>query len=458
MEKYMNRKSLLRILLIFSFLTMIQNLTISVLAQDISDKEVDQIKKAKEIAEAKKAIAEAEKAEMAAKFPDKPDAEALVGGTTVKGEFIENRILGYCAMKTAAQKIVARINPTLGAIPIQRGLSFLPPGSTLVVYNEDDVKMLSRYTLLRNRLKILEDGYTQILLGKAAPPPAVVGAIPSIINTVMNFLTLLKTDIDLTGKEFDIDEKELVAEVFSRLQGRGYTLYYPKTIPLSLRICESPNYADCSPLLQQIVNVAVLNDRAKRARLADFLSSEEEKLRVLLEINFDVTMTELGLKEPPKPTPTPTPTSTPCPTPCPTSTPCPTPCPTSTPCSASSCSTTVNVTTAEKKDEKKDEGGGGGGKTFLSYIQAETLFNVMKDEKSYWIDLKVIKAGGNMRIKTNFITNFIYGARVNFSGGAIVYFNIFGKRGTSEVSEVIPIYEKYRKSSRINEKCGTVDD
>ena len=104
--------------------------------------------------------------------------------------------------------------------------------------------------------------------------------------------------------------------------------------------------------------------------------------------------------------------------------------------------------------EKESASGGGGDKTFFSYLQAEALYNQMKATNSYWIDLQVVKAGGNMRVKSNIITNFILGSRVNFSGGAVVYFNIFNNEGKSMISGTVPAYEKYLKSSRITDNCG----
>lgn len=423
----MNKKKLIKLLLVFSFLIVLQSHSINVSAQDVTDEDVEQIKKQKDIAEAKKAIAEAKKAEMDALFP-KPDADSLVGSTSVKGEFIENRILGYCAMKTAAEEIAERINPTPSSTPTPKRRSSLTQGSTLVVYNTDDVKMLSRYTLMMNRLKILENGYSGIIPFGSRSTTRIAG-IPLAINAALNYLSLLKTNIDLTGTEFNIDEQHLVAEVFGRLQGRGFTLYYPKTIALSLRVCQSTRLEDCSPLLQQIIKVSEFQEEAKNTM---GLPSDIVRRRELLDMTYEVTMKELGLFKAPPPAPPPTSSPTPCPN--------------------QTCSTTtVNVNVGEQKEEKKDEGGG---KTFISYLQAEALYNVMNNDKSYWIDMQVIKSGGNMRIKSNFITNFLFGSRVNFSGGAIVYFNIFNSRGTSEVSDVIPVYEKYRKSSRINETCN----
>jgi hypothetical protein len=79
----------------------------------------------------------------------------------------------------------------------------------------------------------------------------------------------------------------------------------------------------------------------------------------------------------------------------------------------------------------------------------------MDEANSRWLEVKVIKAGGNMRVKSNIITNLAIGSRVNFSGGAIVYFNVFDSQGKSEKSGVVSAYKGYRKSSQI---IGTCDE
>ena len=142
--------------------------------QEHTDKELEALKKKQEIAEIEKAIAEANKAKVEALFP-KPDAAALVGGTTVKADdFIESRILGYCAMKSVAKRISVQINPTLGVTPIgsptpnTSSTPTLPieEDSTLVVYSEEDIKMLARYASILRRLQLLEKGYREIAAGR----------------------------------------------------------------------------------------------------------------------------------------------------------------------------------------------------------------------------------------------------------------------------------------------------
>lgn len=440
-------------------------------------------------AENRAKIAEAKRKELDALFP-KPDVGSLVGGTKVnEGTFIESQMLGYCAMKGAAQQISTIIN----------GLPKNAAGTTnLVVYNDADVKMLSRYMIMKNHLGNLENSYVaerddyitafNTLYGGYALATAqnevntARSAIPAIVDIALKSLSLFKTDIELTPSEVTIGEREIVAEVFSNLQ--GYTLYYPQTIPLSIQDCAAVAPATCSPLLDQIkatnkesslvaylkdtklkqiledraiviaTNKKIANGTATPAEIGertniigrysneanllaikditDPISSRVEKLNIL----FNSAMKELGIVEPKKDEGGSTQTAA-----------CPGPtCNTQT--------TNVNVNVGDK-EEKKDEGGGG--KTFGSYLQTEKLIEIMNVPNSRFIELKVVKAGGNMRVKSNIITNLMIGSRVNFSGGAIVYYNVFNRSGASEKSGVIQVYKPYRKSSRIDDTCNTKD-
>lgn len=411
------------IFLVITFLVFYQGHSINGFAQDVTDEDVEDSERRKKIAENEKTIAEAKKAELDAKFP-KPDRSALVGGTTVNGDFIEAKMLGYCAMKSAASNISQQI----------KDKNFTTP--TFIVYQEEDVKMLSRYQLMLYRLEILKQGYVNLCNthGCTATGGVRVFGAGLVANKILDFLSLMKTDVDITGTEFDIGEKEIVAEVFNNLN--SYVLYYPKRIPLtaaSLLV----NGALNSTLFGMIVDLGQEYDRARKVAA----TGEEEKKR--LDALYFATMKELGLGEIPK-LDCPKDDEPECPE-----------------CKTCSQTTNVNVNVGDK--EKEEGGGSGGGdKTFFSYLQAESLYNkltIVENKKrkpnpnAYWLDLQVVKAGGNIRVKSNFITNFAIGARVNYSGGAIVYFNVFDSQGMSKLSGVVPFYEKYRKSSKITPTC-----
>jgi len=414
----MNKKSLITFLLLFNFVILQSHLAI---VAQTTDEDVEESERQKTIAENKKAAQDA-------LFP-KPDVDSLVGTTVTSGNFIESQMLGYCAMKSAASGIATQIST-----------SSLPNTATFIVYNENDVKMLSRYKLILSRLEFLENGFKTIPPPPPPPPAPVVNRalLPGLaINTALNYLSLLKTDIALTGTDVNIGEKELVAEIFGQLRqkpGKTYTLYYTKTIPMPL--CTSGDFRQCSNLFKQIINTVVAYEDANAVTLTSPAQDDKITLRKQLNAAFLQVMKELGL--PVEPTETTTPPPAPAPVP-----------------AQNSQTTTVTVNVGDKKEEGSS---GGGGATFSSYLQAEALYNLVSKANTYWIDMQVVKAGGNMRVRTNFITNFFIGSRVNFSGGAIVYFNVFDTDSTSKVSGVVQSVRKYRKSSKINTTCNNEDE
>lgn len=365
-------------------------------------------------AEARAAIAKAKKEELDSKFP-KPDASTLVGGTKVSGEMIESKILGYCAMKKSAFEITKAITSKVAA------------GSTFVVYNQADVKMLARYQLMMQRLALLKTGYINYCTSFGCGGGGVrLFGVGLVANKVLDFLSLLKTDIEITGAEFDIGEKELVAALFNNMQ--GHSLYYPQRIPIDAINLAPVGGGINSALLNEIINLGQEYDKAR--------NGPANATRDNLDVLYESTMTELGLGK--KDVAAVAPVVAPA---------CPGAC-------ASTTVQTTNNINVSVGDKEKDEGGGGGNdKTLFSYLQSEGLYIEMSRANAYWLDLQVVKAGGNMRVKSNFITNFMVGSRVTFSGGAIVYFNVFDKQGLSKVSGVIPFYQKYQKSSQINETC-----
>ena len=193
----MNYKKLLRVLIVFALLFPASSYQISISAQTVSDKDVEE-------SENRKTIAENKKAELDALLP-KPNRSELVGGTTVKGEFIETKMLGYCAMKRAAINIANRIDTNV-----------MPNNSTLVIYNEADVKMLLRYQLMNQRLLYLKTGYDSLCAAPVGGVSPCAGAsfqvrgfgVGLAVSKALEFLSLLKTDVDITASEVNISEKE----------------------------------------------------------------------------------------------------------------------------------------------------------------------------------------------------------------------------------------------------------
>jgi hypothetical protein len=94
-----------------------------------------------------------------------------------------------------------------------------------------------------------------------------------------------------------------------------------------------------------------------------------------------------------------------------------------------------------------------------SYIQAENLKRAMGCEiptcetedfaNSYWMQLRVVSAGGNNKIKRNLITNIFTGDNISHSGGSIVEYILYDVNRKARYSNTISVYEDYRKAKDI---------
>jgi hypothetical protein len=84
-----------------------------------------------------------------------------------------------------------------------------------------------------------------------------------------------------------------------------------------------------------------------------------------------------------------------------------------------------------------------------NYIRIERLLSVL-GENDYWLQLKVINAGGNNRIKTNLIVDIFRGGnRVSHSGGLIAEYHLFNASGKSVASGVVSQYTNYIDADEI---------
>lgn len=85
-----------------------------------------------------------------------------------------------------------------------------------------------------------------------------------------------------------------------------------------------------------------------------------------------------------------------------------------------------------------------------SYLKTERMSMELKEEGCYWLQLQVVKAGGNNRIKTNLLVDiFTGGQRVSHSGGAIVQYVLYSKDGKAVAADTIPAYTGYIKSKKV---------
>jgi hypothetical protein len=179
------------------------------------------LKKTKAVAD--KDAAEARKAELEARFP-KPTTSPLEGKTTVEGAVIESQMISYISLSRAADRIVDAIKDDV-------------KGNNVAIYNERDIDLILSYRVATSQIKELVDhGYCEILTGAAtnnlcpkSPPvvvhaPALTPVLPiaqSFLGAFIDMTALLRTNVEVKGQAFVIDEAPLVAEIFRSAKGRA---------------------------------------------------------------------------------------------------------------------------------------------------------------------------------------------------------------------------------------------
>lgn len=518
--------------------------------------EVLRLEEEKAQAELRKAIAEANKAELEAKFP-KPTSTPLAGTTTIDDKaLIEGQIVAYIALARAANNIVDAIN--------RRQLSV----HKLAIFNEDDIKLLLGYKVSLSQLKVVRDGYCSLLsptvTGVNCPKEAAgitafvepLAIAKSLLGSFVDLTSLFRTNVEIKGQTFDIEDAPLAAEVFRaarRTDGKGFSpnveLYYPKVFSPDLNLQKQYEILGLIDKVQNLRNIAgrLIADLEKNAedigkaeakvknleltieQIEAAIADKKGKLSNLLQAHCrrlpangreDVTALEARLRRY---------------------------CP-RLPAEqrervfeladeikkvdAELFKTTGALPKAQaalaglKTDRAKLLGAlqtaavpppnaievadvaaqlkarneqfdkfvaaivqvsaGGGPNALTSYIKAENLMDVLKEnpsaapsatpntasnttpngtpnatpnQKSYWLQLKVVKAGGNNRIKTNLIWDvFTGGNRVSHSGGVIVEYILYDLTGKAIVSDTITEYTEYIKADKVRKLPSPVVD
>ena len=260
-------------------------------AQDESD-ETKKLKDEVELLKLQKEKAELEKDLLAAKFP-MSSTKPLEGKTTVDDNaFLESEMLSYRSMATLAGRISDEIN--------QR----LPGMTSMAVYNERDIKLLLSYKAVNDQIELMRAGYNEIIKPPPAAPEALtptqgINVVTSVLGSFVDLLALFRTDTEIKGKSFTIKEAALVAEVFRELRAKYSnrdcpSFYYPAAFPPD----ENPSKE--SRILTAIQDLFIL-----KARAEEIISLEEieKKVKALkaevatLETALDAKQKELAAKE-----------------------------------------------------------------------------------------------------------------------------------------------------------------
>lgn len=184
-------------------------------------------------AEADQKTAEAKKGELEAMFP-KPSTSPLEGKTTVEGAVIESQMISYVSLAKAANRILTAIYKDV------------PADGTLAIYNEQDVNLMLSYQVAKSQVnQLIDNGYCGLLTYSATngicptptptpcpspgpnadefaqPAPALAAlSIPqSFLGAFVDMTGLLRTNVDIKGQTFTIDEAPLAAEIFRCARG-----------------------------------------------------------------------------------------------------------------------------------------------------------------------------------------------------------------------------------------------
>ncbi len=483
--------------------------------------EVLRLEEEKAQAELRKAIAEANKAELEARFP-KPTTTPLAGTTTVEGAVIESQMVSYAHLAAAANKLVGQLKDKKLGI------------QTLVIYNEKDVNLLLSYKVALNQLELMNRGYDQMLPRTprpcpspepgsvrlrvesletmAAAVPALLSVARSVFGSFVDLTALLRTNVEIKGQTFDVEEAALVSEVFraaNASDGLGATLFYPAVFPPNLdfkvdemkspfltrlddlnnRRAYAGGLADALEETQKAIKKAeaaieslkasveglTARKQEAEAKLADlekiYGSSDPrrrprrrvppEKLEVMLELRRAIENLQKQLDEIRKR-------------------------PDGKLARAEAerdwqkaeLACLLSKLKPEFADpEKLDDtiarlrakntqfdkfiealvkaDNVSGLNSLTSYVKAENMLAALKgadgaDTSFYWLQLKVLKAGGNNRIKTNLVVDiFTGGNRLSHSGGAVVEYILFDRNGKSVASDIFTEYSGYVKADKV---------
>lgn len=470
--------------------------------------EVQRLKEEKAQSELRKGIAEDRKAELEAKFP-KPTTSPLAGETKInEGAVIESEMVSYLSMAYAANHIV----DTLKTANLAGGNKI----NNIAIYNKADIDLLLNYTVTTNQIELVRQAYCKLLsLGSdkcpapatdKAPavklPAAPLSIVSSFLGAFVDLTALLRTNVEVQGHTFNIDEGALVSEVFRAIRaGDGLNstikpaqpapnLYYPAAFPPNLNVNQESELLGQLELLYELkakvstivggleenikntkkVKVEIEGLEAAVKEIEAKIKDEQAELDRLVSLEkkygrrmpFEARERMARLRD-------------------------------SLADLAKQLDDTKNELKAKKADLKdlKDEqialrkqlasdlqtgdldeviaklkllndrfdqfiatliktDAASGINSLTAYIRAEHLKRVFKDGNSYWLQLAVVKAGGNNRIKTNLLVDiFTGGNRISHSGGTIVQYNLYDPDGKSLVSDTLTEYTGYIKAGKI---------
>jgi tetratricopeptide (TPR) repeat protein len=356
-------------------------------AQSVDQNE--KLRKEKERADLEKAKAQAERDALEARLP-KTEAKALEGKITIDTDVvIESQIMAHKSMLGIAEEISKEIKEAESNL------------KRVIIYNERDINVLAHYQAIKSQIEFLKKRYDQLLpkpevemkLGIPALLAPEVGT--TLIKSVIDLISLFRTDTDIKGKPVTIEEVALVSEVTRKVkdQYRDIEIVYPMVYLPGLL---STGIAGAPEILKNIFVVSDLKAKADQFIL-EVQSKEDQKQ------------------------------------------------------DAATKSKVLQLKALNEQFEKlasylttTDEKTGINGLTVL--LKAEVLSTNINKEGSSILYLKILNAGGNNKITRNLFT----GSKLYHSGGSIVSYILFDKSGMIKASGTLYNDLGYTKADKIS--------
>ncbi|MBD0369481.1 MAG: hypothetical protein ICV60_01400 [Pyrinomonadaceae bacterium] len=461
-----------------------------VMAQDLETRKAE-AETIKAEAEARKAAIEAQQAEFDAKFP-KATSTPLAGTTTTNdAAFIEEIIQGNKAVRATATQIAEDMyrDGTLNRMQV------------LVVQNPASINLLTSYVAGLKRIELLQRAYDQLIkeetyaLKQNPPYPVdtptarqtgsarrsfanVLGAATSTVGSFVDFLSFFRTNVDIRGETFGVNEDVFVDALFDAITtryGGRVRLYYPTDVP--------PNLGDPanSEILRQIQVLYEKKDLAedKEQEIKEVVALKREQIEGLNQLIAEAKRAIDDANKPPADSDEVQASngsrvrgrradrgtfnrqsvrSAPAP-------------------AANGLEQKIaeykkQIWILEQEISRLNRGAlylpgtntqftnlikdllavdeKSGISLITGYIQTEGLKDAMSSDDSYWLTLEVVKAGGNRKVQSNLIWDvFRGGAKITHSGGAVVHFNVYDKKGRSVFSGIRSSYLPYRSPKKI---------
>lgn len=461
--------------------------------------EITRLREQKTRVELEKDIAVAEKAKRDAEFP-KPSTSPLSGETKInEGAVIESDMVAYVSMAYAANDLVKALKNS--RTPISR----------LAIYSKPDIDLLLNYNVTTNQIELVRQQYCKLLnqdpvrcpatssvrsLGPRAItlPTTIAG---SLLGSFVDMTALLRTNVTVQGHALEINESALVSEVFRAIRSQdGISprpdLFYPAAFPPNININTNSQIlgqlevlydlkARTAALIQDLeenlkntkntagkieeLEGAIKEIKQQQQKNQDELSTlvqtqqaygrrtpfeayrRMQQLRKLLaDLNRDLVHAQKDLDEKKVELKSLKQQQV---------------------SLMAQLARDLSVTDAKEAvaklkmvNERFDQfvttlikiDTATGINSLTAYIKAENLKQALNGTEGdgYWLQLAVVKAGGNNRIKTNLVTDiFTGGSRISHSGGVIVQYNLYDLNGRSVVSDTLTQYAGYVKSGKI---------